>query len=81
MKCPVGADLYCVPGILSDNEEEEEGNMGRGREGEMLMTSHCDSDGQRQQWTSQIWEGLGFSPADFTLEIRKCRNVNEKVSE
>ena len=37
--CPVGdgADLYCVPGILSDNEEEK-GDMGRR---EMLMTSHC----------------------------------------
>ena len=34
-----GADLYCVPGILSDNEEEK-GDMGK-RESEMLMTSHC----------------------------------------
>ena len=41
--CPVGdgADLYCVPGILSDNEEEK-GDMGkRERASEMLMTSYC----------------------------------------
>ena len=27
----VGADLYCVPGILSDNEDEK-GDMGKKRE-------------------------------------------------